>query len=79
MKKNQRKVSLEFGSLIKQRREELGYSIQRIAPEVHSSAGYISRLENHKRRNPSICIVYALAEVLEIDIGYLVNVAFPKQ
>lgn len=82
MKNNQNKVkgvSLEFGNLIKQRREELGYTIKKVASAVHSSESYISRIEGHKRMNPSICIVYGIAEVLEIDLGYLLEVAFsPK-
>ncbi|WP_067844207.1 helix-turn-helix domain-containing protein [Amphibacillus sediminis] len=71
-------VSIEFGNLIKQRREELGYTIKKVASAVHSSESYISRIECHKRMNPSVCIVYRLAEVLEIDFVYLLEVAFPQ-
>ncbi|MEK4654403.1 helix-turn-helix domain-containing protein [Niallia sp. FSL W8-0954] len=82
MKSNQSKVkevSLEFGNLIKQRREDLGYTIKKVASAVHSSESYISRIESHKRTNPSVCIVYGLAEVLEIELGYLLGVAFPHK
>ncbi len=82
MKSNQssaREVSPEFANLIKQRREDLGYTIERVALAVHSSDGYISRIENHKRRNPNVGIVYGLSQVLEIDLEYLLKVAFPKE
>lgn len=78
-KQNPKVVSIEFGNLIKQRREELGYTIKKVASAVHSSESYISRIEGHKRMNPSVCIVYGIAEVLEIDLGYLLEVAFPQK
>ncbi|MFE7064586.1 helix-turn-helix domain-containing protein [Sutcliffiella sp. NPDC057660] len=78
-RKQSKAVSLEFGNLIKHRREELGYTIKQVASEIHSSESYISRIEGHKRNNPSICIVHGIAEVLEIDLRYLLEVAFSKE
>lgn len=77
-KQHPKEVSQEFGKLIKQRREELGYTNKELALQIHSSESYLSRIQNHKRRKPNICIVYGLSQELEIDFAYLLKVAFPK-
>ena len=43
---------MDFGSLLKVLREKTGLSIKRLAPELHVSYTYLSKLENNKV-NPS--------------------------
>jgi len=72
-------VSPEFSRFIKRRREELGYSVQQVASAIDRSPSYISRIESRKRNNPSVCIVYRLAILLEVTFEDLVKVAFSNE
>lgn len=66
-----RKVSAEFGLVLKRRREQKGLSLQELSRRVGISAPYLMRLENGTRTMPSFSIVYDLASFLGLSIEKL--------
>lgn len=72
MNKDSRIVSLDFGKAIRYYRRDLrGYSLQDMEDLTGISKGYINRLENGKRRTPSVPIARAIARALQMDYKYL--------
>lgn len=71
----ERSVFSGFGSIIKNRREELGLSLKQIEQETGISPSYINRIEKGQRKAPSYRIIEQLAKALDMPISKLINVA----
>lgn len=59
---------MELKDIIKQRREELGYSYGKLAILTGLDKGEISRIENGKRKRPGIKNVKKICEALNLDL-----------
>ena len=57
-----------FVFVIKQIRESKGISQYRLSQMTDISRTYIRNLENNKKCNPTLHILYLIAEALEVDI-----------
>jgi len=68
--------SQRFGSLIRERRRQLGLTQESIARRIGTSIPYVGHLEADKR-HPSEKIVLKLARVLGLDAGELFLLANP--
>lgn len=53
---------------IKDIRKDKGFSISRLAKLTNLSRTYIRELENNKRSNVSISVLYKIANILEVNI-----------
>ncbi|NYV66365.1 helix-turn-helix transcriptional regulator [Bacillus sp. Gen3] len=62
-----------FANEIRRKREEQSLSLNQLAEKSSVSASFTMRLENGKRKNASIEVIFKLANALEIDIGDLVQ------
>ena len=71
----ERSVFSGFGSIIKNRREELGLSLKQIEAETGISPSYINRIEKGQRKAPSYRIIEQLAKALDMPVSKLINVA----
>lgn len=71
----ERSVSEKFGSLIKQYREEKGYSLKKMEELTGISPSYINRIEKGERKAPSFKIIEKLAMALDADVNYLLTIA----
>jgi len=70
-----RSVFSGFGSVIRNRREELGYSLKKIEELTGISPSYINRIEKGQRKAPSYRIIEQLAKALDLPVSKLINVA----
>jgi len=57
--------------LVKQRREELGFSQGELARKVGIQREQINRIENRKIKNPGIIICKKIAKALYVDVDKL--------
>lgn len=57
------------GSLIRRKREELGYGLTRFANHVAVSASYLSRIETGKCKNPSPEVLKRIADGLMAKVN----------
>lgn len=64
----------KFGDLVKEKREERGYSYAQLGELSGLSASYISRLEKGERRAPSYSVIQKLSEALEMNKNELESV-----
>lgn len=71
----ERSVFSGFGSMIRNRREELGLSLKQIEEETGISPSYINRIEKGVRKAPSFRIIEQLAKALDMPVNKLINVA----
>ena len=73
-----------FGAKVRSRRAELGLSERKLAERASLSRGYVSLLLKdrgshkdgdgaYKLPNPTLDVVWRLAEALEVDPSYLVD------
>jgi repressor LexA len=63
------------GMLIRQRRQELGYSLQRVADAAGCAKSLLSLVENERRNPPDDAILRRIEEVLRMPSGKLVRAA----
>lgn len=61
----------EFGQLIRERRQELGLTLETVADDAGISPSHLSRLERG-RTKPSFTVVGAIARVLQLDADDIV-------
>lgn len=54
---------------LKKIREQKGFTIEKLAGLANISAGYLCRLENGSRNNPSILVMKNIAKALGVDIA----------
>jgi transcriptional regulator with XRE-family HTH domain len=71
----ERSVFSGFGSIIKNRREELRLSLKQIEAETGISPSYINRIEKGQRKAPSYRIIEQLAKALDLPVSKLMHVA----
>ena len=65
-------VLMDFSQIVKQLRQERGWSQQEVADRVGLNKMTISQYENGKRK-PSFEMIEALAEVFHVDLNYLLG------
>ncbi|WP_019155442.1 helix-turn-helix transcriptional regulator [Robertmurraya massiliosenegalensis] len=70
MKKN-RGVPSEFADSMEHYRIKKGISQNKLADSIGVSSGYLSRIKNGKRLNPSVPIAMAIAKELDIPMEEL--------
>ena len=63
---------MDFSQIVKQLRQERGWSQQEVADRVGLNKMTISQYENGKRK-PSFEMIEALAEVFHVDLNYLLG------
>lgn len=74
-KRLERKVSDDFGAMLKYLREKNKLSLAQLSELTGISASYISRIEIGERKAPSYPIIEKLANALGVPISNLLNVA----
>jgi transcriptional regulator with XRE-family HTH domain len=62
----------EFGDRVRARRQELGWSQERLALKAGINRTYIASLESGAR-NPSLELIARLAAAMKVDAGELVR------
>ena len=65
---------MDFSQIVKQLRQERGWSQQEVADRVGLNKMTISQYENGKRK-PSFEMIEALAEVFHVDLNYLLDLS----
>jgi len=71
----ERKISDNFGSLIKYLREQKGLSLQALGDMTGISPSYIHRIEKGERHAPTVKIIEKLADALGVSFVELLKVA----
>lgn len=74
-KRVERRISEEFGALLRHHRTAKGMSLAQLGREANISPSYINRFETGERQGPSLAIVEALADALDISIIELIGVS----
>lgn len=64
-----------LGSVLKQRRQELRYSLREVAEKAGISNPYLSQIENHKITSPSPSVLKKLAELYSVSYNKLLELA----
>ncbi|MGI6777923.1 MAG: helix-turn-helix domain-containing protein [Acetivibrionales bacterium] len=67
-------MEIKVGEIIKAKREEKNYSLVEFSRLAGISAGYLSQLENGRKKNPNLEIVLRIIGELGIDINDLLGV-----
>jgi len=67
-----KKVRKAFGTVLRQKRKERGYSQEELAHRAGIAMRYVSLLEGDKRQ-PTISTLYLLCRALEISMGEFVS------
>ena len=62
-----------LGEKIRERRKEMGFSLDKLADKTETSKSYIWELENRDTRRPSAEKLTKIAEALEVTIDYLLD------
>lgn len=70
--KGRTRRQVEFGDRVRARRQELGWSQEKLALKASINRTYIASLESG-RRNPSLDLIARLAHAMKIDAGELVS------
>lgn len=60
-------------TVIKEYRKKAGLTQAKLAESVGVSAAYIQQLENGIKKNPSLRVIYLIADCLEISVDKLMN------
>ncbi|WP_164217229.1 helix-turn-helix transcriptional regulator [Virgibacillus sp. YIM 98842] len=68
-----------IGKNIKKIREQKGLTLSECAQRANISKSYLSNIERNLNQNPSIHILEKIAEVLEVDIGMLIDMQSESQ
>ncbi|HHY65342.1 MAG TPA: helix-turn-helix transcriptional regulator [Clostridiaceae bacterium] len=71
-------MEINFGEVIKAKREEKGYTLNEFARLVEISPGYLSQIENGRKTNPNLDIILRIIHELDIDIEMLLGIE-PKE
>ncbi len=61
-------ITESFGDYIKYKRENKGLTLKEVAQKAGISTAYLSKLENSKRKKPSLRIIKKLAYGLEVSV-----------
>ena len=65
----------KFGEIMKNARKKKRVTLRKLGEYVGKSIGYLSDIENGRKRVPSLDIVLKIEEFLEITDGSLIEVA----
>ncbi len=57
-----------MGDFLKQKRKEKGLKVEKVALYANISEGYLFKLEQNEKENPSAKILFRLARVLDVPI-----------
>ena len=68
-----------FGAVIKQRRLELGFSLQRAATRMHTYKGYICGIEMGSLNPPSPKMTEKMARVYKMDAASLILLGYVEK
>lgn len=66
-------LEISVGEIIKAKREEMKISLVDFAERTGISPGYLSQLENGKKKNPKLEILLSIIRELDIDIDALLG------
>ena len=66
-------MEIKVGEIIRARRMELKMSLTALAGEVGISAGYLSQIENGRKRNPKLEIILQIIHRLDLDLPMLLG------
>lgn len=66
-------MSNNFGEKLRNRRNEMGFTLESLAEKVGSTKAYIWQLENKKPAKPSGEMLLKLAKTLEISAEFLID------
>ncbi len=69
-----RYLGQSFGNAVRKRRRQLGLSQEKLAFRCGSHRNYIGEIERGEK-SPSLHIIFALAEALEMEASTLVKMA----
>ncbi|MCY4020998.1 MAG: helix-turn-helix transcriptional regulator [Chloroflexi bacterium] len=72
-----RNLGESFGSSVRKRRLQLGLSQEKLAFRCGSHRNYIGEIERGEK-SPSLHIIFALAEALEMEASALIRMAEQK-
>lgn len=64
-------MEIKAGEIIREKREQAGYSLVDFAHKLGISPGYLSQLENGRKANPKLDILLRIINELDIDIDML--------
>lgn len=64
---------MNFGDRLKERREELGLTLQQLADKIGVSNATVQRYESGRIKTPRMPQLQALAKVLNVDTNYLLG------
>lgn len=67
-------ITESFGGYIKFKRENKGLRLKEVAEKAEISTAYLSKLENSKRKKPSIPMIKKLAYGLEVSVIDLLQI-----
>lgn len=73
-----RAINPNVGTLIRYARERMNFSLKDLESKTGVSASYIMRVEKGERKCPSIPIVEALADALDLDMAELLELSSEK-
>jgi transcriptional regulator with XRE-family HTH domain len=71
--KSGKEINEEFAKYMEHFRNKKGISLTQLANESKLTAGFLSRLNNGKRKAPTLEKVYDIAEVLDMPLSPLFN------
>ncbi|NLI57962.1 MAG: helix-turn-helix transcriptional regulator [Clostridium sp.] len=66
-------MEIKVGELIKAKREEKKYSLVDFAQIIGITPGYLSQIENGRKKNPKLEILLKIAKELDIDLSMLLG------
>ncbi|MFB1081803.1 helix-turn-helix domain-containing protein [Jeotgalibacillus sp. JSM ZJ347] len=62
-----------IGNKIRMLRLKHGYSVSQLSAKANVSKSYLSNLENHKKKNPSLSVLSKIAETLGTTVDDLIG------
>ena len=65
-----------YGYVVKQKRKELGLTLEKVAKRAGTHKGYVSGIENGKVNPPSPKTTAKLARILDLDVRSLMLLAW---
>lgn len=66
-------MEIKVGEIIRAKREEKKIGLVELARRIEVSPGYLSQIENGRKRNPKMEIVMRLMQELDVDLSMLLG------
>ena len=73
--KNSKNIYKSFGSLVREKRLELGFGQRELAKKIGIAASYLNDIEKEKRTAPKSNIIKKLSALLKVNLNYLNDLA----